>query len=329
MSKTPSLPPLTEVAFADPLPPARAWHRANLADETAIRAQVPGGAPLRFNLLSLPCWLAVAERAGIAFIPAREIASLDVEAFTADPVEGHDPTAAFEAEIVQALGADELVRFEQVAPAEIKHEMSAGQPLGNGTFWSEPLGRQIVPVFEDRFYTTLLDLAPERIRAFARPKATTETIPGNFAGEAGAWPVEFRVFVVGGKITGISNYYPQIALDPSRWRVRARECLGQAQAMIKAMDRSHLGVGNHRLCPDAGDPERASDWMPDAWGPQDFTLDFLFDAAARRMVFLEGGPAGLQAAHPCCFPIAQGHPADLLAGAVFARGATPIPLSEL
>jgi len=313
----------------DPLPPAQDWHAARLCDADALARQPEGGDPLRFNILSLPAWLAVAARAGVASIPASEIASMRAGDFRLESEGDDDPSLVFETAILDALGADEVLRFEHVASSEVKHDMSEGQPLRNGTFWSPPFNRWMVPLFDERFYTTLLDFAPDRIRAYARPKIRTHLVPGQFRDHDGAWPVEFRVFVVGGRVVGVSNYYPQVALEVEAWRGRARECVDLAQEILDAMERLHIGVGNCRLCPDAGDPDRASDWIPAAWGPQDFTLDFLLDAEAEKMVLLEGGPAGLQAAHPCCFTPRRGHPAEVLSGAVFAEDAEPIPLADL
>ena len=115
--------------------------------------------------------------------------------------------------------------------------------------------------------------------------------------------MEFRVYVEAGRPVGISNYYPQVALDFPDIRPAMATALDLARKITHTLERLHLGVGNHALCPDArpGDPRTPGpDWMPESWGRQDYTLDFmLLDTGL--VVFLEGGPAGFDYAHPCCF----------------------------
>lgn len=314
----------------DPLPGAIAWSRENLIGAAEIPRRSPGADPARFNVLSLPAWLAVAQRAGVPFIPAREIARMDALAFSEaghQDAAGDDALDRFEAEIISRLG-DGILRFEQVAPAEIKSARSSGDEMNNGTFYSEPLGRQIVHIFEDRFYTTLTDLGHPEILALARPRVETVDISGTFRGQSGDWPVEFRVFVQNGEVTGISNYYPQIALDPEIHRAAAGEALEAARMICATMQDLRLGVGNHRLCPNSGEAQARADWIPGNWGPQDYTLDFLLAASSGRTLFLEGGPAGIQAAHPCCF-VSRLDQENPLHGVAWSADDEPRPLSSL
>lgn len=303
---------------------ARDWTREVLLTDEQIRARAAAETPGRFNVISLAAWIALAERAGVAHIPAREIHRLPVEVFMGamdqDPEMGPRMDAA-ETAIIEALGPGDMLRFDQVAPGEIKAERSAGQEIGNGTFFNSRTGKPMLCIYEDRFYTTLMDHGGDDIRAFARPRVDPVLIDGEFQGDTGQWPAEFRIFIEDGRVVGLSNYYPQVAMDPERFAGAARDALRKGQAMIDTMASLHLGVGNARLCADEGAPEGAlrPDWVPSAWAAQDFTLDF-FAISEEETLFLEGGPAGMRAAHPCCFlQPGRAIDADFLKGAVFSE----------
>lgn len=83
------------------------------------------------------------------------------------------------------------------------------------------------------------------------------------------WPIEFRVFVRDGRVQGISNYYPQIALP--EW------C--RATAITAGMLTEKL---------EAPAPDFTADWLA---------------AEDGSLIFLEGGPPHTPSwgAHPCCF----------------------------
>ncbi len=283
------------------------WTRDRLIDPADILTRSPGAPAAQMNLNSLPAWLAVAQRAGIDAIPARLLADLDAEIYVASFDEREGPNAeaysAFHACVLRDLADGEMVRMEQVAPREIKDLMGRGAPMTSGLFELADNGGLYLDLHEDRFYTTFKDLGDDRVRAYARPIVTPATIEGVHRGKKGRWPAEFRVFVESGQVVGISNYFPQVAMDPATFADPMRQACAMAQTMLDTMAALHLGIGNHALCPDRGPDdamEQTPDWMPDTWGRQDFTLDFmLLDDG--RVVFLEGGPAGMHAAHPCCF----------------------------
>ena len=333
-SPFPSLPDSDEIAAAVAEATARtratrAWTQATCLHPEEITARRPEGDPARFNLLSLPAWLAVAARAGVAAIPAREIAVLDLSVFQAaldkDPAAGAQ-LDAFEQDILARLGPEDILRFEQVAPADLKHALSTGRGTCRGTFRT-PAGQERIDFEDPRFVDTLLDLGMDAVRAYARPRYPARMIP---AGD-GQWPLEFRVFVIEGTVTGLSAYYPQAPVSPETAGQAAAAALDQAERIRQTLESLRLGVGNGALCNDGGpldpdDPRPA--WMPSTWGPQHLTLDFLIRQDGTP-VFLEGGPGGLLTAHPCCFAPHPGHPADLLHGAVFAEGGTAVPLDRL
>lgn len=284
------------------------WSSANLELPERIAARDETSKPSRINLLSLPAWLEIAKAAGIAAIPARPLGELPINDFFAafdhtdrDGVE--DPFATFHNKVVEQLGEHEMIRMEQVAPREIKGELSAGRPMSNGLIDLADGSGLYLDLIEDRFYTTFRDLGADRVRAYARPIVSPQMVDGVFHEGPGRWPVEFRVYVEDGEVVGISNYYPQVSLEFDEVRLAMRASVAMARNMIDTLASKRLGVGNHHLAPDLDETAaqvQRPDWMPANWGPQSYTLDFmLLDTGS--VVFLEGGPAGLVSAHPCCF----------------------------
>jgi hypothetical protein len=286
---------------------ARRWNHENLVGDMDILDADGTDAPARFNILSLPAWLAVALISDVAMVGAREIACANLRDFIAADEENPEARAAmqaFEAAVIDNLRESDILRFEQVATAETKDARSKGQPINNGTFISPATNQPMFSIYEDRFYMTLLDLGTEFIRAFARPRIEPKMIAGTFRGQDGEWPLEFRVFIENFEVVGISNYYPQIQPAEKAVQWHAAEALDCARRMVRTMREVKIGVGNASLAPDVepgsdGAPAHP-DGIPANWSRQDFTLDFITRRDG-KMFFLEGGPAGLAAAHPCCF----------------------------
>lgn len=312
---------------------AYAWTR-DLADPTDIASRDETSAPQRMNLLSLPAWLAVAEAADIPFIPARPLAEICAERFrvSLDFHSGDRAYPDFLKAIVDGLAKGEMVRMEQVAPHHIKSTLAYGEEMTSGV--EEFDGDLIIDLYEDRFLTTFLDLGADRVRAFARPIVQPMMIEGEFEGRTGRWPAEFRVFVENGEVVGISNYYPQVDMDASAFALQIETALAYAQRMLDAMDARRIGVGNHSLAPDmhpqpgqtAGFTPKA--WVPAHWDRQDWTLDFMV-LEDGSVTFLEGGPAGMRAAHPCCF-LQEGRDMspDFLHGVAVSLTAPILPLAD-
>lgn len=315
----------------------RAWTRERLIDPADIAARAPGAVPAQFNCLSLPAWLEIAKRANIAYIPARPLAEMDVDAFiqASDDQESEEGRLyhEFHKQIVRDLKDGEMIRMEQVAPIEIKSELSAGRDMNSGLF-DTPDGNRLLDLHEDRYYMTLKDLGADKLRAFARPIIQPMMFPATDSSiDDGLWPVEFRVFIQNGEITGVSNYYPQIELDNYHFNKAVRSIIKASQAMIDTMNQLKLAIGNHAHCADRvatdNTPQRP-DWMTSDWGDQDFTLDFMLLEKNFDVIFLEGGPAGLKAAHPCCF-LQEGRPMDenFLTGVAWSATQPIIQFSEM
>lgn len=329
---------------------ARAFHRDHLLEPDAVSARRTGDAPARVNLLSLPAWLAVAQAAGVAAIPALPLATLPVSDFfdlmdhrdgVPELVAARARGKAWALDVAQALQAfsgsagtyggwsyeqGTVLRFEQCAPGDLKAELSQGC-VSMGWIPDAPTWDLAFDVWGERFATTLMDLGSDTVRPYARPYVAPLTQDSVFEGTPGSWPVEFRVFVENGRPVGVSAYYPQAPLGDS-FLPLARKALVEARKICAWMDDVRLGVGNAALCGDVGPgPDgHAAPWVPAAWGPQSFTLDFLVARSQHgtgRVLFLEGGPAGWQAAHPCCF---EDQPWGTLSGVRLALGGTTHPL---
>lgn len=288
---------------------ANAWNVENLLDGDGIRNLTRG--PARFNFLSLPSWLALAEACNIPFIPATELGSLSAEDLR-DAFNGvENPNVHAFLALGDQVGEDEMVRFTQCGPGSLKSDISKGKGVSRGIVPHYDTGAPQIDCFDPRTYETFLSLGESHLRVFKRPlisamthKDTWETHDFDTGGVKaidGEWPVEFRVFVREGQITGVSNYYPQMTL-PDAYLVEARDVAQTAQRMVNWMHTHQLGVGNGEMCADTGpdEPERRASWVPQHWGAQDFTLDFLIKTNGDA-VFLEAGPGGFRAAAPCCF----------------------------
>lgn len=284
-----------------------AWNQANLLTPSAILNHTMG--PARFNFLSLPAWLAVAERANVPFIPATECAALEAEAFTV-AIDGEENADAFAfLKKARLLGEDEMVRFEQCGPGSLKSSLSQGQGVARGVYIHPDTQEPMFDIFDPRTYETFQSLGASHFRAYRRPLVKTATQKGVWQNRMwdgtdtleGEWPVEFRVFIREGQVSGVSNYYPQMTL-PDAYLVEARDAAALAQTMVEWMHRTQLGVGNGEMCADTGadEPDKRAPWVPEAWGSQDFTLDFILKENG-DITFLEGGPGGFRQAAPCCF----------------------------
>lgn len=305
----------------------KAWTREHCLPAASIAGRGPGCQPARLNLLSLPSWLAVARNAGAPFIPARPLEELGMDAYK--DVFDHTGTGgavvdAWMDRVIAQLGTDEILRFEQCTHDAFKADHSVGTP-GKGLFVQDN-GRVVFDIWTERFYESLRALGADRVRPFARPYVAPAMVAARYEQHGtvhdGVWPVEFRVFVDGGKVAGVSAYYPQAPLDDS-WLPAARAAADLARRIVAWMDQARLGVGNGEGCADLGpaDGEDRPAWMPASWGPQRFTLDVLWPADGSGPVLLEGGPGEGWRTAPCCF---EGR--DRIAGIALATNGPIHPL---
>jgi len=136
-----------------------------------------------------------------------------------------------------------------------------------------------------------------------------------FAGK-GAWPAEWRAFVEGGRVRGVSFYYgwcgqatpedARIALEVRDLAQRVADTASAARAWPRYMDVEFVRFsGNEKLLSDP----RVSDAL-EALGRESVacTLDFI--ETAEGLMLLEGGPANTPfgGGHPCAFAGCGGQP---------------------
>lgn len=286
--------------------------RDRLSRPEQFDPRLEAGEPVRFNTLSLPGWLKLAELAGIPHIPAREILSVPTEAYFDLLDDKRSDAGARIAEVPFLLREGEVLRMEQVAPYSVKAARGRGRPLGNG------LDRDgTFDLMDMRIIDTLMDLQEDQVRFLARPIIPTRDIPGTWRGEDGSYPEEYRIIVQGGRLIGITNYYPQTRMSADAHAGQMRDAVGIAARLMGVMRDRDIAPFNPGL------PEHPE-------GPS-FTLDLLTREDG-GLLFLEGGPAALQAAHPCCFldeesRTIRGEPR--LHGAAFSLSDPVLPLSEI
>ena len=286
--------------------------RDRLSRPDQMSAAVTAGEPVRFNTLSLPGWLRLAELAGVPHIPAREILTVPTESYLDLLDERPSDAMGLIRQVPDLLRDGEVLRMEQVAPYAVKSARGRGRPLGNG------LDRDgTFDLMDMRFIDTLMDLHEDQVRFLARPILPTRNLPGHWRGEDGSYPEEYRVIVDGGRLIGVTNYYPQTRMTPVANAGQMRAAVGMAARLVGFMRERDIAPFSPAF---REDPE----------GPS-FTLD-LITREDGALLFLEGGPAAMRAAHPCCFlnegtgEIAGDPP---LHGAAFAVGGPCLPLREI
>ena len=322
----------------------------------------------RFDACNLRHWLALAENAGVAYVPAvtvltlaeTEIGLLAGDVPMPDTPGSRAVTAAAQAlntgnpgveesppetgtrdgqghdEVVEACYAAMdtvpegwMVRHERCGPSVLKTLAGCGVAGGNapevafgpgltvGPGWVRDGNRRRVDVTDHRTLAIGIGQGPDGPHSWlARPwvKAARWTMGpdpqrhgSQFQGP-GLWPAEWRAFVEGGRVTGVSYYYP--------WAGQAGA--GNAAAALAVRDAAQRLVDHAvRLgaVPAFMDVEFArSNPQFEAAGfgerfPRDgfaCTLDFIEtkdEDGGTRMTLLEGGPplTPFGGGHPCGF----------------------------
>lgn len=276
-----------------------------------------------FNVMSLGNWMEVASVAGIEAIPADYLGSLPVTGLLAMADPG-DPEKAAANPVLMAIGQKvreilasvpdgHILRMDCAGGASLKGAMAKGHgdpmneaPRARG--FIERDGKRYLEADDPRLFEILMSYPEDMIPAWSRPWIEARRRPGiNQWDEPGSFPCEWRVFIAGSEIVGISNYYPQSPLTVREVNPETIDKLCfLSLAMIAAMKAGKV----RPFHPIYAREIPARDIC--------CSLDFI-EAADGRLLFLEGGPGHLTSfgAHPCCFKPLK------TKGLALARGVPP------
>lgn len=225
---------------------------------------------------SILVWARLAEMAGIPFIPAKTIATLDMTTVFA-MIDGEDtssPSPEQQVEIAEAVAyadAGGYWRTEICAGEEVKYLMGSGKSLPD-----------VLPLCIDDPRIIEMHWGLPSITVVGRPKLT----PVRHAG----YPVEFRVFngCQAEEDGAVSWYYPQAgAFEPTPELEAAMTQAAEWGVQLHAM-RDRMGLVA---------------WLPDRGEPSDrigSTIDFML-SEEMGLVMVDAGPGYGAGAHPCCF----------------------------
>lgn len=307
-----------------------------------------------FSTMSLGNWMTLAEACGVEVVPTRlaavinPIMVMDI-ANNGFKDQWADELNAF-VSAIQDIADDEILRFDPAGNGAMKGAMAAGIAApADGSFclsglsdaargWRRSDAGTAFPIFQDeRLVAQLLENPEDRQPVWIRKLVQPVLLPGvvrdgalaPVRDEAGAdiaadFPCEWRVYVEGGRVVAVGNYYPQIR------RGETPEDRNAALAMVaEAVRATDAILEALRTAGEAADPTGAIPHHPryemrPGFDPDGvhFTLDFIevVDERAdfgRRLLLLEGGPAHLRnpnwGAHPTSFGF-QAKPEGLALG---------------
>ncbi|WP_027234392.1 hypothetical protein [Leisingera caerulea] len=334
----------------------------------------------RFDVCDLRIWLRLAEAAGVAAIPAQEVARLEEEELelllgsvqlpkgirkslaeglaagldTAEGNAGRKDLSAFFEQVLDLKNEDQasagrkadtaraafekmesaldevpsswMVRTQYAGSGNLKAlvgtglmlkaddtaQVRPGFEIGGG--WVRTGNRRIIDFSDPRFLQTAIGGHKPGVSYLARPWAQ----PARYhEGEdlhrantplagPGKWPAEWRVFVRGGLVSGVANYYGwtgEGATAANAWNAIRSAAL--AQRIVDHAEQ--LGLSAHFMdqvfIRKTGEDTEAIEMLDAEW-PEDrmnCTLDFL--ETKEGIQFLEGGPAHMPGGggHPCAF----------------------------
>ncbi len=267
-----------------------------------------------FNTVSLGNWLMVAEAAGVPYIPARFLCSVPTTTLYSllsglpipEPLQGHADALT---DALHTLETGEMLRFDMCAAASVKGRLSDGCGVGSG--WHVHDGVRY-PDVDGRLVHAILNYTFDSLPIFARPIEKLRMVEGDVPDfPAGRWPREWRVFIHGGEVVAVSNYYLQAPARPGEAE-KAREAVTLAERVLTVLTTAKSWP-HHPRYEGVFNTESVS-----------CTLDFA-EREDGSLVLVEGGPAHIFSppwgAHPCCFT-----PGQPIEGIALALGAAPLPL---
>lgn len=231
-----------------------------------------------FNAVSLTAWLTIAAKAGIAHVSAREVACVPIDVL----LEFEEPRLEDAVlwmslrDAIQSTRDGEMLRWDCCAGLALKGAMDNNpQSVSHDEMTGLHPG-------DPRFFDIAYVFPEIEMRVLRRPWVK--------ARQEGGRPVEYRVYVLDGIISGLSNYYPQRALHLSAQRdAEIREVLRLGSQFVEYLQFEALVPWFKELPLDAS-----------AESLINCTLDFLISSDG-EVLFLEAGPPFGAGAHPCCF----------------------------
>ena len=241
----------------------------------------------RFCPLSLEDWIGAANRAGVAAVPIRRLAT-----FERDDVLKHEYHGPHQARLEAAFAtarrrrtAGRMARWDCCANAGLKERMARGHSI-------EMPGDAAELRIDARLHECAFEYPQVELPVWERPWVD-DVVGWN------GYPVEYRAFIEDGELQGISSYYPQRALRRDDDEIAEVTRLARAVTAAletpfdwpRAATERPAAEGMVRLFED----KKAS--LPN--DRRDATIDFM--VTRHGIVLLEGGPPVRFGAHPCCF----------------------------
>lgn len=227
-----------------------------------------------FNILSLRHWIDVANRSHVPYVPIEVITEFPMHDLLRFDEEKHAPALVrgFN-QIKNAKEKNTIIRWDCCAGMELKYEMSKGNTKWKESFWDT------FWIDDPRAYDILFEYPERFVQVLKRPWINATIYNG--------YPIEYRVFIEGSKVVGVSNYYLQRSLpEDENW------VLQDIETVQNLSEKIITNVPIPIKCPEINiDPKTIAcslDWIKDTNG---------------NIFFLEGGPPHLPhwGAHPCCF----------------------------
>ena len=240
---------------------------------------------------SLESWLQVVERVGtVPYVGAMRIGEVDVrEAFGV--LDGDEAARKSYEERLARWGRELEWRTGYV----LRHDLCMGGPvktaLAQGLVQGHPAPEQWEEWRRPEYAGDLRLMSMGEMHAkgvtavWARPWRQVDSLRG--------WPVELRVWVKQGRVTAVSNYYPQRPMTEAEWDAApVVQAIEHTRALAK-----EVPAGMHSA------PTGDVRWEDDeTYVECTFTADYL--VVAGEAVWLEGGPGTWPSwgAYPCCLP---------------------------
>lgn len=231
-----------------------------------------------FNIYDIAAWERLAREASVPFVPLEKLATWSVDEVILSNTPPRIPNHA----VNKLAKPMSVARWSHCTGEFAKLYMA----VGGGCGWNADMAS--ASFNDDRVYELLLDYPEPMISLYRREWVPARVVDG--------FPVEYRVFVSSGVVTGISNYYLQRPLPND-----ARTLRHIATAYSYAALLAHHQKLPLNLPPKATvglDAERAAAAITGNW----FTVDFM-ERERGGLVMIDGGPPFGLGADPCCFSI--------------------------